>query len=99
MFKRLIEWSEKDIGRSRKIVLFSTIIFFFIVTFVLIVVSFIVKPEQMAPAIQIFWSLAGLMAIIYGFFTGTSSDKSGALVDKAVNKLTEKLRLDTKSEM
>jgi len=90
MIKNFIEWTEGNISRGRKIVLFSTVfVYLFIV--VILFISGLIWPTIITTSItNIFGIVTGLMASIYAFYTSTSSDKSSKLADKATNYIKEK---------
>jgi len=88
--EKFIEWLEKDPARTRKVVLLSTVFVFLIITVLLFGVSFFGIAIQ-NNIVTIFGTLAAFMVGIYGFFTGTSSDKTAKLADKAADIMMEKL--------
>ena len=67
--KNVIEWSEKSPSRARNLVLFSTIILYFIVTIFLITVSFITTVPVIV--VNIYYSLSAIFVSTIGFFTTT----------------------------
>ena len=88
--KKIIEWAELNPTRGRKIVLFSTVSVFLITTIILFGVA--IYGHTMSPTITtLYVTFVGLMSAIYGFYTGTSSDKSGKLADKAADIIMTKL--------
>jgi len=88
--KKFIEWTESEKSRARKVVLFASIGVFLFITIVIFGAA--VYGVTMAPNITtLYITFVGLMSAIYGFFTGTSSDKSGALADKAADIMMNKL--------
>ena len=90
MFRNFIEWTEGDISRGRKTVLFSTIAVFLIITATLFGAG--VGGVTMSANIEtLYLTLVGLIASIYGFYTGTSSEKSGKLADKAADIMLKKM--------
>jgi len=91
MLKKFIEWTEGDISRGRKVVLFATIFAYLNVT-TIIVISGLIWPTIITSGLtNIFTILTGLMFGIYGFYTGTSSDKTKKLADKAADIILSKL--------
>ena len=88
--EKFIEWLEKDSARTRKVVLLSTVFVFLIITVLLFGVSFFGIAIQ-NNIVTIFGTLSAFMVGIYGFFTGTSSDKTAKLADKAADIMMEKL--------
>ena len=89
--KKFFKWLESDIGRPRKVVLLSTVSIYLILT-ILIFISplffgIIISEQQ----VSLFMIFTGLVASVYAFFTGTSSDKSSALADKAADIMMKKL--------
>jgi len=91
MFSKFIEWSEGNVTRGRKVVLFSTV-FVYLLVVLLLFISGLIWPTIITPAItNIFMIVTGLMASIYAFYTSTSSDKSSKLADKAADIMMSKL--------
>jgi len=89
--KKLIEWTESDPSRGRKIVLFSSVYVFLFITVAIFTGA--MWGLQFSPDTTTFYiTLVGLMASIYGFYTGTSSDKSSKLADKAADIMMKKLQ-------
>lgn len=89
--KGLIEWSEGDSARGRKLVLLSTVFVFLFITTVLFTGA--IYGLEMSPMIQgLYVTLVTLMIAIYGFYTGTASDKTGAMADKAADIMMGKLQ-------
>ena len=88
--KNFIEWLEKEASRTRKVVLLSTVFVFLLVTVSLFGTIFfgIVLQESI---VALFGTLAAFMVGIYGFFTGTSSNKTAELADKAADILMKNL--------
>ena len=82
MFRGFIEWTEGNTSRGRKVVLFSTIGVFLAITLALFGAG-IYGLTMSASITTLYVTLVGLMAAIYGFYTGTSSDKTAKLADKA----------------
>lgn len=93
--RKLIEWTEGDRARGRKLVLFATVIVFLTCT-IMIIIAGLFFNGNVKVIESIYFSFTGLMAIIYGFYTGTSSDKAEDVINRAVDKLYEKL--DQKKE-
>jgi hypothetical protein len=82
--KKFMEWLEGDISRGRRVVLMSTILVFLLITIGIFgAAAWGVKMSTMIPSLYV--TLVGLIAAIYGFYTGTSSDKSAKLADKAAD--------------
>jgi len=91
LFRNFVEWTEGDISRGRKVVLLSTI-GVYLVLMVTVVISGLIWPALITPnMIQIFGIVTSLMFGIYGFYTGTSSDKTKKLADKAADILLKKM--------
>lgn len=88
--KTFILWLEQKTTRPRLVVLLSTIFTFISITIILFLcaLSGIALTSQI---ISLYMSLTGLVAGVYGFFTGTSSDKSSAVADKAADIMMDKL--------
>jgi len=91
MFLKFIEWSEGDVSRGRKVVLFSTVCVYLFIVLMLFISGLIWPTIITASITNIFMIVTGLMASIYGFYTGTSSDKSSKLADKAADIMMDKL--------
>ncbi len=97
MITKFINWLEEDPARTRKVVLLSTVFVFLVITISVFTASFfgvIIQPS----IVTIFGTLAAFMVGIYGFFTGTSSDKSAALADKAADIMMGNLKKIDKKE-
>jgi len=91
MVKKLIEWTEADSSRGRKVVLFSTVFVFLFITIALFGAAIWgVKIASMMPSLYV--TLVGLMAAVYGFYTSTSSDKSSKLADMAAESMMDKIK-------
>jgi len=88
--KEFVEWTEGDRARGRKVVLFSTVIVFLVSTFMIIIAGMFFEAKVQIIE-SIYYSFTGLMAIIYGFYTGTSSDKAEDVVNRAADKILSKL--------
>jgi hypothetical protein len=88
--KGLIEWTEGEVSRGRKVVLFSTILVFLLITIGLFGGAIYgLSMSDMVPGLYV--TLVTLMIAIYGFYTGTASDKSAKLADKAADIMLKKL--------
>ena len=87
---KFFEWLEKDPARTRKVVLLLTVAIFLLITISVFGASFygVVIQDSI---VAIFGTLSAFMVGIYGFFTGTSSDKTAKLADKAADILMKKL--------
>ena len=87
---KIFLWLEKDPARTRKVVLIGTIVVFLIITTAIFGASIfgVVLSDQIT---ALYGTLVALIVGIYGFFTGTSSDKTAKLADKAADLLIEKL--------
>jgi nitrogen fixation-related uncharacterized protein len=88
--KIFIEWLEKNPARTRKVVLLMTVAVFLVITVCVFVAPFFGFAIQ-SNMVTLYGTLAAFMVGIYGFFTGTSSDKSSELADKAANIMMDKL--------
>ena len=91
MLKNFIEWAEKDISRGRKVVLLSTIFVFLLITLVLFTVAAF-GIEMSTITVTLYVTFVGLVSVVYGFYTGTSSDKSNKLADQAADIMMDKLK-------
>jgi hypothetical protein len=74
--KKFIEWSEGDINRGRKAVLFSTILMFILITLG-VFGRLIAGYELPQDGTSMFGILVGFMVGIYGFYTGTRPSRAG----------------------
>lgn len=88
--KKFIEWLELNPSRTRKVVLLSTIFVFLTITIAIFGVT-VFGVTLPATIITLFGTLSAFMVGIYGFFTGTSSDKTQELADKAADIMLKKL--------
>lgn len=84
---KLVEWAEGEISRGRKIVLFSVIFSFIIMTFIMMVASFFGLPLN-----EFKWYY-GTFAVVagsaIGFYTGTTPKKLEDIVDKVSKEKSE----------
>lgn len=89
--KKFIEWLELNPSRARKVVLLMTVAVFLVITICVFGAPLfgVVISNNM---VTLYGTLAAFMVGIYGFFTGTSSDKSSELADKAADIMMEKLK-------
>ena len=85
MFKRLIEWTEIDISRGRKVVMFATVFVYLIIMIAIVLLGFVAPDRITDGLVQIFGIMTGLMATVYGFYTGTSSTKDLYYINKFKN--------------
>lgn len=85
MFKRLIEWTEIDISRGRKVVMFATVFVYLIIMIAIVLLGFVAPDRITDGLVQIFGIMTGLMATVYGFYTGTSSAKDLYYINKFKN--------------
>jgi len=70
--KKLVEWAEGEVSRGRKIVLFSVIFFFILITllaFIIFTLGYGDRIKDFFPYYTTFGVLAGTAV---GFYTGTS---------------------------
>lgn len=89
--KNFFKWLEGDVSRGRRVVLLSTIVIYLVITIFLFVYGSIFTLNDFITNIYLVFTTT--VIAVYGFFTGTSSDKSGELADKAVDMLMD--RMDT----
>lgn len=89
--KKLIEWLEGDPARGRKFVLIITVFVFLFVTIGIVAYGMIDPTKLSEKLTTVYMIFTGLMASIYGFYTGTSADKSSKLADKAADLMMKKL--------
>ena len=91
MFRNFIEWIEKDKARGRKVVLIITVFMYLFIT-VGIFAYGMIDPTKLSDKLDTLYMIfTGLMASIYAFYTGTSTDKSNAVANKASELLLNKL--------
>jgi uncharacterized membrane protein YiaA len=88
--KNFFKWLEQENSRSRRVVLFLTIFVFLLIT-ISVFGAGVFGITIQTPIVTIYGTLAAFMVSVYGFFTGTSSDKSSKLADKAADILMDKL--------
>jgi hypothetical protein len=88
--KKFIEWLEIDKARTRKVVLLSTVFVFLLVTMVIFGVA-VFGVQLTANIVTLYGTLSAFMVGVYGFYTGTSSDKTAKLADKAADIMMKKL--------
>jgi len=88
--KSFIEWLEGDTARGRKVVLITTIFVYLILSIAVFSVG-LYTQHLSTGVINVYMILTGLIASIYAFYTGTSSDKSAKLADKAADIMLKKL--------
>lgn len=89
--KGFMEWLEGDISRGRRVVLMGTIFVFLLITLGLFSAA-IYGLKMAAMTTSLYVTLVGLVSIIFGFYTGTSSDKSSKLADQAADVMMKKLK-------
>ncbi len=68
--RKLIEWAEGDVARARKLMLFSTIFTYLIVTISVLILSAVGKPLEGFQTY--YYSFSSVAAVAIGFYTGTS---------------------------
>jgi len=85
-----LNWVEAKKSRGRMVVLFSTVFVYLSLTIALFVCVMygVILPDNVN---NLFLTLTGLMTAIYGFYTGTSSDKSSAVANKAADLMLDKM--------
>jgi len=91
MIRSFIEWTEGDVARGRKVVLLTTVFTYLAVTTVLFMYSLYIGSID-SSLINLYTIFTGLIFVIYGFYTGTSSDKSSKVADKASKIILDKLK-------
>jgi polyferredoxin len=72
MFEKFIEWTEKEHTRARKIMLFSVVFVFLIIS--LVVLILVVYKIPIDTYLGYYGVLAGLAGTAIGFYTGTNAD-------------------------
>jgi len=88
--KSLIVWLEQDKARTRKFILVLTVFSYILVTVALFSCA-LGGVEMTSQIVNLFTIFTGLMATVYGFFTGTSSDKTKEVADKAADIMLKKM--------
>ena len=91
MLKKLIEWTEGDVARGRKLVLIGTIFFYLLITGTLFIYGMYIGLIDNS-LINLFTVFTGLVFTIYGFYTGTSADKSTKIADQAADIILTKMK-------
>jgi len=79
--KKMIEWAEVEVSRGRKLMLFSTIFAFILVTVAVLTLEAI--GRDMTGFAPYYFSFSSVVAVAIGFYTGTKP--------KTVIKESEKL--------
>ena len=69
--KKLIEWAEKEVTRARKLMLFSTIFTYLLITFAAMIL--IACGIDMTNFETIYYSFSTVAAVAIGFYTGTTA--------------------------
>ncbi len=92
MFKHFIEWTEEDPARGRKVVLLSSVFVYLLIVLIVFIVGLSYPVAITTSIIQLFGTLTTLMAVVFGFYTTTSADKSIKLDDEAADILMNKLQ-------
>ncbi len=69
--KKLIEWAEKEVLRARKLMLFSTIFVYLLITLAaMVLIAFGIDLKGFE---TIYYSFSTVAAVAIGFYTGTSA--------------------------
>jgi len=99
--KKIIEWSEKESSRSRKLIMISTVSLFIFVSFIIFLVPIIFNNIVKIPDsfTSMYGYLCGVMGTVYGFFTATKSkpyykDQVDNKVNDYINKIKEGVNND-----
>lgn len=71
--KKLIEWAEQEASRGRKLILFTTVFVYLLITITLLVLSTLGK--DLTSFEPIYYSLSGVATIAIGFYTATKPGK------------------------
>jgi hypothetical protein len=82
--KKLIEWAEAEVTRARKLMLFSTIFVYLIITFAVLILYAIGKPLTGFEAY--YFSFSSVAAVAIAFYTGTTAKNPSI---KNENTITE----------
>ncbi|MDQ7016139.1 MAG: hypothetical protein Q9O24_01565 [Gammaproteobacteria bacterium] len=69
--KKLIEWAEGEVTRARKLMLFTTVFTYLLVTVAALVL--VVMGKDIEPFLGIYYSFTAVAATAIGFYTGTSA--------------------------
>jgi len=88
---KFFDWLEANTSRTRKLVLLSTIFIYLLIVLLLFTGSIIWAIPITEQVVTLFMIFTGLIASVYGFFTGTSSKKSTELGDKAAEMMMKKI--------
>ena len=89
--KKFFNWLEDDVTRGRRVVLLGTIFVYITITIVLFVAPLVSEFTLKDNMISLYMVFTGLTVSVYGFYTGTSSDKSSDIADKAADLLMTKM--------
>jgi len=68
--KKLIEWAEVEVTRARKVMLFSTVFTYLVLTVASLVL--VVLGKDIEPFLGIYYSFTAVAATAIGFYTGTT---------------------------
>lgn len=71
--KKLIEWAEGDVARARKLMLFSTIFTYLLITIAVLVM--IVLGHSIEGFQAYYFSFSSVAAVAIGFYTGTTAKR------------------------
>jgi hypothetical protein len=88
--KKFINWLEENGSRTRKVVLLTTISLYLLLTSTIIIAGLfgVIITSNL---VSIFVTLSGLVATVYGFFTGTSSEKQKLILEKGSDIILDKI--------
>ena len=78
-------------SRGRKIVLFSTVFIYLLITAGLFIFAMYMGVID-SSLINLYTILTGLILSVYGFYTGTASDGSKRLADKSAKIILDKMK-------
>ena len=87
--KRFFKWLEGDKTRGRRVVLLGTIFIYLLVTVILFSVGSVYDIPSGVK--DVYLTFTATVISVYGFYTGTSSEKSGELADKAADILIKRM--------
>lgn len=94
--KKFIEWTEGNVSRGRKVVLFMTIIMFLIITGFIFTIPVVLNTPVPGGVTTLYVTFVGLMTAVYGFYTGTSSEKSNLLEEEATKYMIDRFKQENK---
>jgi len=89
--KSFFNWLEGNSSRGRRVVLLGTIFVYIMITLALFVAPMFTDFSLKDNMVSLYMVFTGLTISVYGFYTGTSSDKTSEVADKAADMLMDKM--------